>query len=209
MIINGKYKLEPISLGDLEFARVLRNSSFVNKYLSNTDYKSEERQLRWYLDKYVPANEQQRFIVMRKQEKIGFVSLIDIRLENRKPSAYAGIFISQEHWGSRASDAALQLLREYVFRGLCLETVVAHIIKENKSAMNLAKRIGCVEISAEEFAEYCSLPIDGSHAYFKYLRSSWKEDPSIKINANHALSNLATFPKPVPDASQTQPNPSA
>ena len=209
MIVNGKYRLNPISIDDLEFARTLRNTPCINKYLSNTDNRSREQQLNWYLNEYVPTTNQQRFVVMRKQEKIGFVSLSDINLRKEERSAYAGIFMSQKIWGSHAADMSLALLAEYVFRGLCLETVVARIIKENKSAINLARRMGCIDITAQEFAKYSALPIAGSFMYFKYLRTNWKEDASIKINANHVLSNLAAFPKPVPDSSQMIPSSSA
>ncbi len=140
-------KIRPLKIEDAYTSVKWRNDKDVFKYTGNT-YDHEitlESELEWI--KRVIANKNDyRCAILADDTYIGNIYLTDIS----KKSATYHIFIGNKgYWSKGIARKASELILDYAFTVLGLETVNLKVHKENKTALYLYYKLGFREKNSD------------------------------------------------------------
>lgn len=131
--------LELVTEDKLEMIRNWRNDPKIVQYMEYKEYITHDMQLKWFIK--INNNKNYYFIIQYNQFEVGLINVRDIDYE--KKQGEAGIFIFEDDFLNTTIPFQASLcLYDFCFETLNLDYLVAHILKDNKRAINFNKRIG-------------------------------------------------------------------
>jgi RimJ/RimL family protein N-acetyltransferase len=124
---------------DIELVRNWRNDPKISKYMEFRDYITPEMQEEWF-DKI--NNDHNFFFIIEKDEKkIGLINIKDIDYDQK--TGEGGIFIyDDEFLNNDISFRATLCICDFFFETLNLEREIAHILRDNKRAIQYNLMLG-------------------------------------------------------------------
>lgn len=131
--------LRQLTEDKLEMVRNWRNDPKISQYMEYRDYITPEMQINWF--KKINNKHNYYFIIEFEGKEIGLSNLRDIDYE--KGEGEGGIFIyDDEYLNSTVSFQTDLCLHDFAFEGLKLKRIIAHIMKDNKRAIQYNKMQG-------------------------------------------------------------------
>jgi len=138
---------------DLEFLRTWRNDTELTKYLSNLDYITQDKQLKWYeqdikeTDCYTFAIEETELL----KRIVGSVALYNL---NKQTSEFGRIIIGDKEARGKGMGFLATVLCLYLgFTEIGLERIMANVHEDNAVAIKAYKRAG-FKICGQHVYEY-------------------------------------------------------
>jgi UDP-4-amino-4,6-dideoxy-N-acetyl-beta-L-altrosamine N-acetyltransferase len=123
----------------LEMVRNWRNDPKIVKYMEFKEYITPQMQLDWFTK--INNGNNFYFIIEHNEREIGLTNVRDIDFEIKQGEA--GIFIyDDEFLNSTVSTQATLCLYDFCFETLDLNSMVAHVLKENKRSIRFIKMFG-------------------------------------------------------------------
>lgn len=139
-IVGSKVQLRQIESADLELLRRWRNES--RSYFFDSSIISKSQQEKWFKNIYLKNDDDIIFTIETlKGNPVGFVSLYHIN-PAKKEAEYGRLIIANRYKGKGyAWDATLTLVR-HAFTKLNLKQIRLEVIKDNKRAIGLYRKVG-------------------------------------------------------------------
>ncbi|MFC1649273.1 GNAT family N-acetyltransferase [Patescibacteria group bacterium] len=138
-ISQGSVKLRPLEKDDIEILRIWRNAS--RKSFLSSHAISQSKQKKWFLN--YQNNERDIVFVIENNlgESVGAVSLYDFEPDISQVE-YGRLIIDPKRRGKGHAHAATKCLVNYAFKSLGYRTIYLEVLKSNKIALELYKKIG-------------------------------------------------------------------
>lgn len=131
--------LKRLTEDKIELIRNWRNDPKISKYMEFRDYITPEMQLKWF--KKIDNDCNFYFIIEVDGNEIGLVNVRDV--DYQKKEGEGGIFIYDDSYlNSMVSFQTALILNDFCFEKLGLERMVAHIMSDNKRAIDYNKHQG-------------------------------------------------------------------
>jgi len=140
-VLKGrKVLLLELCAHNYKIIREFRNKRFVRKYLINTAQVSKAEHDSWY-EQYINDETKKMYLIMYEGASVGYVHLKDIDCE--KGTCEIGIVIGNRKYRRKgaASDSIITLL-DFISRSFTINTISAHIIRQNKASIGLFESMG-------------------------------------------------------------------
>ena len=140
--------IRPLQESDAYTSVEWRNDPEVFKYTGNTyDHViTIESELEW-IRKVVANHNDYRCAILADGVYVGNIYLTDIN----EVSAHYHIFIgNKKYWGKGVAVKASQLILDYAFNELRINTVRLRVRKENTSAVKLYRKLGFKDVETED-----------------------------------------------------------
>lgn len=132
-------RIRTLEKDDLEFLHKLNNDPNVMDYWFEEPYLSMEK-LKEAYEKDQEDTQNREFILMNKEEKLGFVGLYGIAQRHR--NAEFAIMIDPTHQGNGYASTATQLAMRYAFSKLNMHKLYLYVDKANEKAIHIYKKVG-------------------------------------------------------------------
>lgn len=136
-----KYGLELTRLrhDKIELVRTWRNDRSISQYMEYREYISPEAQELWF--SRIDNDENYYFIITLQNEDIGLINIKDV--DHSSKCGESGIFIWDERYlNSDVSFRATFALFDFAFDDLKLNTIISHVLSDNKRAIQFNKLMG-------------------------------------------------------------------
>lgn len=136
-------RIRPLKEEDAYTSVKWRNDKDVFKYTGNT-YDHEitlDSELEW-IRRVIAKEDDYRCAILADDVYVGNIYLTDI---TKKSAAYHIFIGNKEYWGKGIAKTASELILDYAFIVLSLETVQLKVHKENKTALSLYHKLGFQE----------------------------------------------------------------
>jgi RimJ/RimL family protein N-acetyltransferase len=128
-----------LDLEQLELVRQWRNSDDVRLFMQYQEMISPDEQLQWFNN--VNNSENYYFIAYKDEEPFGVYNVKNILSQFK--SAEVGVYlINKRYWELDWSMRGTFLLMDFVFHGLKLNSVIAHVLKSNKKTYYYNRQLG-------------------------------------------------------------------
>lgn len=123
----------------IELVRRWRNDPKISKFMEFRDYITAEMQVAWF--QKINNDQNYYYIIVFEGEEIGLINIRDVDRING--TGEPGMFIWEDKYlNSDISFRAIFTLMDFVFNDLKLKTIKAHILSDNKRAINFNKALG-------------------------------------------------------------------
>ena len=123
----------------IELVRNWRNDPKISKYMEFRDHITVEMQQKWF--KKIDNNCNYYFIIEVNGVEIGLVNIRDINYQEREGEG--GIFIYDDSYlNSMVSFQTALAINDFCFEELGLKRIIAHIMSDNKRAIDYNKHQG-------------------------------------------------------------------
>jgi len=139
--IIEKYNVTLMRLTEdkIEMVRKWRNDPKIVQYMNYKEYITPEMQQKWF--QRINNNNNYFFIIIYDKKEIGLINIRDIDYE--KKEGEGGIFIyDDEYLDSDVPFRAALCLTDFCFEELCLKKIKAHILNNNKRAIEFNTFLG-------------------------------------------------------------------
>jgi RimJ/RimL family protein N-acetyltransferase/glycosyltransferase involved in cell wall biosynthesis len=135
-----KVIIRPLKFSDSSTSYLWRNDTEVWKFTGNKPnlLVTEELERKWISEKLLEKNSK-RFAIEVDDEYVGNVQLTEITNRGAEFHIFIG---NKDYWGKGISYIAILQLLRYAKRNLSLEKIDLKVNPENKSAINLYKKVG-------------------------------------------------------------------
>jgi len=151
----NKIKLRALELDDLEFLFEIENNSKFQK-ISSTILPFSK----YYLEKYIMesnldifSEKQFRFVIsIENKNPIGFIDLFDFDPINHR--AGIGIVIINNHRKKGYALESVKLIEDISKKKLQIHQLYVNVGVDNKSSLNLFKKLGYIEIGIKKDWNY-------------------------------------------------------
>jgi len=131
--------LKRLTHDKIELVRNWRNDPKIVQYMEFRDYISTEMQEKWFSK--MDSDHHFYFIIEYDKKEIGLINIRDI--DYIQKTGESGIFISDnDYLNSDVSFRSVLCIFDYFFETLNLEKVIAHILKDNKRAIQFNTMLG-------------------------------------------------------------------
>jgi UDP-4-amino-4,6-dideoxy-N-acetyl-beta-L-altrosamine N-acetyltransferase len=131
----------------IEQVRLWRNDPKISQYMEFQDYITPEMQKAWF--KKIDNKNNYYFIIEFDRKEIGLINIRDIDYEKREGEG--GIFIYDDFYlNSDVSFRSVLCLFDFSFKTLELNQIIAHILVNNKRAIQYNKLIGFKKAENQE-----------------------------------------------------------
>ena len=131
-IANYGVTLSRLTEDKIELVRNWRNDPKIAQFMEFNEYITPEMQLKWF--NKINNDKNYYFIIEYNGLEIGLINIRDLDFD--KMEGEAGIFIyNDEYLNSDISFRSNLLLCEFCFETLHLHRIIAHILKDNKRAI--------------------------------------------------------------------------
>ncbi len=135
-----KIKIRPLRIEDAYTSVRWRNDSEVFKYTGNTyDHEITIKSKLGWIKRVLAKKDDYRCAILADGVYVGNIYLTDIS----QGAAQYHIFIgNKEYWGKGVARKASELILNYAFTVIGLDTVQLKVHKENKAALSLYHKLG-------------------------------------------------------------------
>lgn len=133
LVLEGKYVIvEEVQPKHFEKIIEWRNNPEFNKYLNQPYKLTMELQQKWY-EKYLKDDSQGLFVITDKHSNTPFATMgyTDYDSENKVLISGRLLVGELKYRGSKEWNEAILLVNEFFYQKLRVETIYAHIVKEN------------------------------------------------------------------------------
>lgn len=139
--------LKRLTENEIEMVREWRNDPKIAQFMEYKDYITQQMQQEWFAK--INNNCNYYFIIEYKGQNIGLINIRDIDYE--KKEGEGGIFIyNDDCLNSTLSFQSVLCLLDFAFEELKLDRVIAHILRDNKRAIQYNKMLGFMKQPAQE-----------------------------------------------------------
>lgn len=129
-----------------EYLRKWRNNPEVNKGFLTRAYLSKEAQQRWYAA-YKEKDNDYMFVIYYKNNLVGCGGIYHIDFSNKKGEFGRMLIGELECRGKGVGTLGAGLICDAARRYLGLKTIELEVLKDNKCAYNIYKKLGFVPVS--------------------------------------------------------------
>lgn len=145
-IENYGVKLNRLTADKIETVRVWRNTPKISKYMEYREEITPEMQKNWFAK--IDNDFNHYFVLEVDGKDIGLINIKDVDYE--KGEGESGFFIwDDEYLNSDYSFRATLCLYDFAFETLKLNTIVAHVLQDNKRAIRFNIAFG-MKLSANQ-----------------------------------------------------------
>jgi len=150
-IFTKRLSLHDFTLEDISsYVSLYTNESYTQFYsVQDSDLQFQERLAHSFFESARLTPRKSYSLAIKSRHKNNFLGVISLRLQE-KNSATIGCGISSNHQGQGYAFEAMTGILDFGFNSLNIETVIAETILENKSAINLCKRLHFYRIEGGE-----------------------------------------------------------
>ena len=144
-ILEGKYvRLEEVTPKHFENIIKWRNDPELNKFLNQPYKLTLELQEKWYSEKYLNDFTQGLFVIIDKSTNIPFGTLGWTEHDKNNKICVSGrvLVYGMEYRVKKEFLEATLLYNNYLYDTLGVETVYAHIVRENETSKSWSKNWG-------------------------------------------------------------------
>jgi RimJ/RimL family protein N-acetyltransferase len=139
--------LRAFELDDIDLIHKWRKDPEINKLLSgNVFFVSSERDKKWIEEKiFNDSNELYLAICLEeKDEMIGYLSVTNIDLRNRK-AEWAGLIIgNKDLWNKGYANDAIRLMLEHLFHQMNIHRVYAYVLEDHITSLKMCEKAGFI-----------------------------------------------------------------
>jgi diamine N-acetyltransferase len=139
MATKSILRLRPLEREDLRFVHELDNNESVMHYWFEEPYEAFVELLDLY-EKHIHDQTERRFVVVKGEESVGLVELVEINHIHRR--AEFQIIISPKHQGKGYASTAVRLAMDYAFKILNLHKLSLVVDCENHRALSVYTKLG-------------------------------------------------------------------
>lgn len=137
-------RIRPLDKADLEFLRNWRNNVENSKYLTSIPYITSEMQEKWYIRNLDDADEI-TFAIDEIDELRRVVGSLSLYNFETKKAEFGKILVGDnEAHGKNVGVNSIKAVLDIAFNELNLKEVYLHVYKNNKSAVNVYRKVGFV-----------------------------------------------------------------
>lgn len=131
--------LQRLTEDKIEMVRNWRNDPKIARFMEFRDIITPEMQQNWFTR--INNDDNYYFIILFEQKEIGLINIRDIDHQNSEGEG--GIFIYDDAYlNSEVSFRATLCLTDFGFETLHLKRIIAHILADNKRAIEFNKFLG-------------------------------------------------------------------
>lgn len=135
-ITKYEVTLKRLTEDKIEMVRNWRNDPKIARFMEYRDHITPEMQTQWF--KKINNDNNYYFIIEFEGKEIGLINIKDIDFS--KKEGEGGIFIyNDDYLNSTVGFQANLCLHDFAFEELGLERIIAHIMKDNKRAVQYNK----------------------------------------------------------------------
>lgn len=128
--------LKRLTEDKIELVRNWRNDPKIARFMEYRDHITPEMQTQWF--KKINNDNNYYFIIEFEEKEIGLINIRDI--DYKKKEGEGGIFIyNDDYLNSTVGFQASLCLYDFAFDELGLDRIIAHIMKDNKRAVQYNK----------------------------------------------------------------------
>lgn len=136
---NYGVTLKRLTEDKIELVRSWRNDPKISQYMEYKEHITAEMQANWF--KKIDNENNHYFIIEHEDKDVGLINIRDVDFV--KQEGEGGIFIyDDELLNSTVSFQAVLVLLDFGFQDLELKQMVAHILKDNKRAIQYNRALG-------------------------------------------------------------------
>jgi len=139
MVTKVSLRLRPLEREDLRFVHELDNNESVMHYWFEEPYEAFVELSDLY-EKHIHDQTERRFVVVKGEESVGLVELVEINHIHRR--AEFQIIISPKHQGKGYASIAVSLAMDYAFKILNLHKLSLVVDCENHRALAVYTKLG-------------------------------------------------------------------
>lgn len=140
-------KLHRLTHDKIELVRRWRNHPKISRYMEFRDEITPEMQEVWF--RKIDNDRNYYYIMEAEGKEIGLINVRDVDFE--KMEGEGGIFIWDDDFlNSTYSFRSSLAINDYVFKVLGLKSVIAHILSDNKRAIQYNLALGFVKSAGQE-----------------------------------------------------------
>jgi len=155
--------LKRLTHDKIEMIRNWRNDPKISQYMEFRDYITPEVQEKWF--QKIDNDNNFFFIIEYKEKEVGLINIKDIDYEQK--TGEGGIFIyADECLNSDVSFRSALCMLDFFYETLNLEKNIAHILRDNKRAIQYNLMLG-FELQPNQENTYNQLYILEKGKYFK------------------------------------------
>ncbi len=131
--------LKRLTVDKIELVRNWRNDPKISQYMEFRDYITPEMQVKWFAK--IDNENNYYFIIDYKGSEIGLTNVKDV--DYAKKTGEGGIFIYDDSFlNSDVPFRVIFALNDFCFDELHLEKMIAHIMSDNKHAIDFNRVLG-------------------------------------------------------------------
>lgn len=133
--------LKRLTQDKIEMVRVWRNSPSISQFMEYRETITPEMQREWF--KKINNDKNFYFIINYDSKEIGLINLKDVDYINKV--AECGIFIYEKDFlNSTISIRSTLTICDYAFEYLKLDSIITHVLSDNKNAITYNKFFGSI-----------------------------------------------------------------
>jgi RimJ/RimL family protein N-acetyltransferase len=138
-ITNYGVTLSRLTEDKIELVRNWRNDPKIVQYMEFKEYITPEMQLNWF--NKINNENNYFFIIEFEGKEIGLINVKNIDYEEK--AGEGGIFIYDDNYlNSDISFRSILCMTDFCFETLLLKRLIAHVLKNNKRAIQFNKLLG-------------------------------------------------------------------